>query len=221
MMFAVALLFIVTTTSSGEVTESVLFHPIDQIHMSISSWILTTAIDFLPYHIALDRVYHYIYNVKISINQAFRDFQHEDPKYNQLLSMTLNDLSSAVDQILITRTKVIDLIEHMNNDKNNKHKRSLLPLGDLFNFLFGTADQKDIDHLKQQVKELYENQVDQEEILNDIISVGNISTGSINQNIMKINDIIGTISSLNDTIGNIEQQLVPLFTARRFLFLHL
>ena len=38
---------------------------------------------------------------------------------------------------------------------------------------------------------------------------------------MKINDIIGTISSLNDTIRNIEQQLVPLFTARRFLFLHL
>ena len=43
----------------------------------------------------------------------------------------------------------------------------------------------------------------------------------INQNIMKINDIIDTISSLNDTIGNTEQQLVPLFTARRFLFLHL
>ena len=51
-MFVVALLLTVTTTSSGEVTESVLFHPIDQIHTGISSWILTTAIDFLPYHIA-------------------------------------------------------------------------------------------------------------------------------------------------------------------------
>ena len=72
--------------------------------------------------------------------------------------------------------------------------------------------------MKQQVKELHENQVDQEEILNDIISVANISRGLINQNIMKINDIIGTISSLNDTIGNIEQQLVPLFTAEEILF---
>ena len=84
-----------------------------------------------------------------------------------------------------------------------------LPLSVLFNFLFGTADQKDIDLLKQQVKELYENQVDQEEILNDIISVANISRGLINQNIIKVNDIIDTISSLNDTIGNVEQQLVP------------
>ena len=75
--------------------------------------------------------------------------------------------------------------------------------------------------MKQQVKELYENQVDQEETLNDIISVANISRGLINQNIMKINDIIGKMSSLNDTIENIKQKLVPLFTAGRFLFLHL
>ena len=57
--------------------------------------------------------------------------------------------------------------------------------------------------------------------MNDIISVANISRALINQNIMKINDIISTISSLNDTIENIEQQLVPLLMARRFLFLHL
>ena len=38
---------------------------------------------------------------------------------------------------------------------------------------------------------------------------------------MKINDIIGTISNLNDTTGNIEQQLVSLFTARTFTSLHL
>ena len=82
MMFAVALLIV--TTSSGEVTESVMFHPIDQIHRSISSWILTTAIDFLPDHIALERAYHYTYNVKISTYQAFRDFQHENQNITNL-----------------------------------------------------------------------------------------------------------------------------------------
>ena len=56
---------------------------------------------------------------------------------------------------------------------------------------------------------------------NDIISVANIARDLINQNIMNINDIIGTISSLNETTENIKQQLVPLFTARRFLLLHL
>ena len=135
--------------------------------------------------------------------------------------MTLNDLSSALNQIHITRTEVSDLIGYMSHDRKNRHKRSLLPLGGLFYFFFGTADQKEIDLLKQQVKELYENQVDQEEILNDIISVVNISRGLVNQNIMKINNIISTISRLNDTIENTEQQLIPLFSARRFLFHHL
>ena len=37
----------------------------------------------------------------------------------------------------------------MNHDKNNRHRRSLLPLGGLFKFLFGKADQKDADILKQ------------------------------------------------------------------------
>ena len=57
--------------------------------------------------------------------------------------------------------------------------------------------------------------------MNDIISVANISRGLINQNILKIKDIIGTISNLNETIGNTEQQLIPLFTTRRFIFLHI
>ena len=75
--------------------------------------------------------------------------------------------------------------------------------------------------MKQQVEELYENQVDQEETLNDIILVAYISRGPINQNIMKINDINGTISNFNETIENIKQQLVPWFTARRFLLVYL
>ena len=36
-----------------EVTESVVFHSVDQISNSISSWIITTAIDFSPYRDAL------------------------------------------------------------------------------------------------------------------------------------------------------------------------
>ena len=36
-----------------EMTESVVFHPVDQIYNSISLWIITTAIDINPYKYAL------------------------------------------------------------------------------------------------------------------------------------------------------------------------
>ena len=51
-----------TLGSKSEMTESVIFHPIDNIHTSIRSWIFTTALNFKPYSIML-------YNVSDVLNQ--------------------------------------------------------------------------------------------------------------------------------------------------------
>ena len=71
--------------------------------------------------------------------------------------------------------------------------------------------------MKEDIQKLYDNQISQSKVLNDVISIANISRGLINANIMKINQIISTISFLNDTMDSITNQLKPLFTARRFL----
>ena len=47
-----------------EVIESVVFHPVDEIYNSISSWILSTTIDFNPYEDALFGVNQYALEVK-------------------------------------------------------------------------------------------------------------------------------------------------------------
>ena len=60
--------------------------------------------------------------------------------------------------------------------------------------------------------------MNQGDVLNDIISITNVSRGLINENIQKINNIVGTIISLNQTIRNIEGHLEPL--ARKFTFMH-
>ena len=49
-----------------------------------------------------------------------------------------------------------NLIGHI----HNRNKRSLLPFGGLLSFLFGTANQDDINSIKQNVRTLYANQVD-------------------------------------------------------------
>ena len=103
---------------------------------------------------------------------------------------------------------------------HNRNKRSLLPLGGLLSFLFGTANQDDIDSIKQDVRTLYANQVDQSDVLNELVTITNVSTGLINDNRNIINNLVGTILNLNDAIGSISDQLMPLFTAGRFQFLH-
>ena len=57
--------------------------------------------------------------------------------------------------------------------------------------------------MKQDVQKLYDNQICQSKVLNDVISIANITSGLINANIMKINQIISTISFLNDTMDSI------------------
>ena len=71
--------------------------------------------------------------------------------------------------------------------------------------------------IKPQVKDLYSNQLAEKKVLEDVISVTNISRGLINENRLKVNQIVSTISGINETISNIQEQLIPLFTARKFL----
>ena len=63
--------------------------------------------------------------------------------------------------------------------------------------------------------------MNQADVLNDIILITNVSRGLINENIQKINNIVGTIISLNQTIRNIEGHLEPLYVARKFTFMHI
>ena len=143
-------------------------------------------------------------------------FHKQHPRYMVLLNMTTDDISLALDEILNMLSEASNLITHI----SNTNKRSLLPFGCLFGFLFGTSDQADLNAIKADVKQLYQNQIDETNVLNDIISIMNVSRGLTNENIKKINNIIDTIISLNKTLRLIEGQLGPLYTARRFMFMH-
>ena len=54
-------------------------------------------------------------------------------------------------------------------------------------------------------------------VLEDVISVTNISRGLINENRLKINQKVSTISGINEAISDIQKQLIPLFKTRKFL----
>ena len=100
--------------------------------------------------------------------------------------MTLDDINMAITEISTTRLEASNLIDLALNNNNRRFKRSLLPLGGLVSFLFETADQSDVDSLKADVKQLYDNQIDQTQILHEIVTINNISRGLINENRLKL-----------------------------------
>ena len=134
--------------------------------------------------------------------------------------MTLNDVRLAVAEIKNTKSEVANLIDHTTINNNKRIKRSLLPFGHLLSFLFGAADQDDLNEIKADVKRLCENQMDQTNILNEILTITNISRGLINENRTKVNIIRDTLLGINETIISIEAHIKDLFSAKIFFLLN-
>ena len=193
-------MLVMTFGSISEMTETVLFHPIGNIHTSISSWIITTALDFEPYSVMVYDMNEYAKSRKSYLMSQMPLFQYKDPRYNHLFKITPDDINMTITDISTIRLEPSNLIDHDLNNNNRRLKRSLLHLGDRFSFLFGTANQSDVDSLKADVKQLYENQVDQTQILDAIATITNISRGLINENRLNIYMMVDTILSINEVI---------------------
>ena len=158
--------------------------------------------------------------MKQSLTSYSESFQSNDPRYSLLLNVTMNDINSVLHEITSAQLETLNLTDNIHRPNDFRTNRSLLPSGRLFHFLFGTAKDEEVRSMKQDVKWLYDNQISKSKVLNDVISIASISRGLINENILKINQIISTITFLNDTMDSILNQLRHMFSVRRFLLLH-
>ena len=100
--------------------ESVIFHPIDNIHTSINSWIITTALDFEPYSIMLYNVNECAKSIKSYLMSQMPLFQYKNSRYTHLFHMTLDDINMAITEISNTRIEVPNLIDHALNNNNRR-----------------------------------------------------------------------------------------------------
>ena len=101
-----------------EVIDSVVFHPMDQIHYGISSWILTTAIDLNLYKDALFSINQYALKVKQSLTRYSESFQSNDPRYFLLLNMTMDGINLVLSEITLTQIETLNLLDNIHRPKD-------------------------------------------------------------------------------------------------------
>ena len=210
--------FLLPVGASMPISESVIFHKVEQIQTSKSSWIISSAIDFQPYIDSMVQIGLYSGKIVESLIELRKDTDFEI-HHKHLIRLTLHDVNSSVSSLNEAHTKFFNIIDSIHGNYK-RHKRSLLPLGHLFSFLFGTANQDDIEEIKKEVKTIYDNQINQAEVLSDVISITNVSRTLINENRLLINSMINTIRTLNSTFIDVQHELLTLFTTRKFLLTH-
>ena len=207
-----------STSEVKEVKESVIFHKVEQIQTSKSSWIIASVIDLEPFTQAFKQVKIYTRSIAGSLAhlQSEREFDHH---HRHLIELTRQDVNKSIMTLDNTYDKFLQICDHIQSH-SKRYKRSLLPFGHFFSFLFGTADQEDLDSIKSQVKTIYDNQVSQAQVLNDIVTITNVSRSLINENRLLINGMIQTVITLNSTLKEIQHDLFLLLTTRKFLLTH-
>ena len=102
-------------------------------------------------------------------------------------------------------------------------QRSLIPIiGKGLNFLFGTATESDLKAVHNNVDRLAKNQEEMAHIIDENISVINVTRVEMSENRQPINKIIGSLSLLDSKIGNIIQALErEVFQVSQFIQLYL
>lgn len=96
----------------------------------------------------------------------------------------------------------------LRDNSSNREKRAVFGFGGkILNFLFGTLTQSDIDLVQKHVTTLEVNQQNIVHILEDSITILNTSRLEISKNRHTINDILETISAINNKISNVTKEL--------------
>ena len=132
--------------------------------------------------------------------------------------MTWHDVNIPVDTLDQAYTKFVNLLKIMRGQTQNQRifQRSILPLGGILSFLFGTAYQKDLEEIRKNVKIIYENQ----KVLDNVTAMTDISRAMIRENRLMIKNMVDSVQFLSKTSVNIHKEIEPLFITRRFLLIH-
>ena len=102
-------------------------------------------------------------------------------------------------------------------------QRSLMPIiGKGLSFLFGTATEADLKVIHNNIDKLVNNQEEMGHVIDENISVINITRVEMSQNRQTLNKIIGSLAVVDTKLGNITQALErEVFQVGQFVQLYL
>ena len=171
---------LITTSSTREIGESVLFQPVLKAYPTCHSWIITA-------HISLGHLecHWKHFNRQVDrTHQLLQFLSHQPAAPTHLMSPLQVELTTINDIYYSCKPTIISAINLLNTDpsfdghvnSNNCLKRSLLPfLGDALRWLTATTTTININSIKEHVNWLIEAQSTQQDTLAPIISILNIT----------------------------------------------
>ena len=203
-------LFIIGTTTFV-IKDSVVFDKNSEIHTGRSFWKLTLVEDLETYTPRLELVNYQLEQLhnelraiheKIVFTHTFHGGEIEWAEHYDRLLKDYKDLRSDFEEL----NNEFDELRKLENNNNGRKRRSLLPfIGDITSFLFGTVTESDLNSVKRNLKFLANNQQKLTHVMNESLTMLNISRHEIKENRNQLNEVITAIRQLNEDLKIIQE----------------
>ena len=208
----------VTTSTTREIGESVLFQPVLKAYPTCHSLIITA-------HISLGHLecyWKYFNRLVDRTCQLLQFLSHHPAAPTHLISPLQEELTTINNMYNSYKSTIVSAINLLNTDpsfdghiNSNTHcKRSLLPfLGDALRWLTGTATTKDVNSIKECVNQLIEIQSTQQETLVHNVSLLNVTRYAAQVNRHSINVLMDKVDETSQDVNNLYNLTTSLATS--------
>ena len=201
-----------------QVRQNVVFRKVSEVTTTRSRWSLTFVIDLNPYVTVMKTVEGNINNLLGVIQTVV---ENRAPGTNGLV----NDFRGLDNELKTLRETYFGINARLGeyHALHTRTRRSLVPfIGQAFSFLFGTVSEGDLGAIKQNLHILRNNQVELAHVVQESLSLINVSRARIAEDRQTLNLIVSDMGALNDQIVNVTQRLDnPIFQLEMLLPMYL
>ena len=213
-MLRTNILMLFLLTSAGALMhENVFFHKIGGFSMSRSKWLISFVIDLSTYERFLERLTGDINKVAIMTDKVLN--AADTPEHSRLRNEYKTVLEGMRGEISVIKGVHADIVESFNDyrllketDGQGRHKRKVFGwLGDLMSDVFDLATNAEISSIQRNVYKLAANQDTLMHVVEESLSILNVSRMEIKENRQRINDLLMLIGSVEDKVINMSNHL--------------
>lgn len=213
-MLGAGLILVVSLSlgSTFKVAENVVFEKLHDVSMVRSKWIFSFFMDLRAYATFMTRLQNDLRRTDEVIQGIIDNYQQDNalnPFYLELYERQRKEMSSirAMYRVAHQELRDVMMIQRAKARNNDKVKRAILPfVGKALRSLFGVATKSDVRKVNRQIGVLANNQEEIIHILNDTLSVVNVTQVAVHENRQ-------AIKSLSDVVRNLDTRLTQLTEA--------
>ncbi|XP_045161463.2 uncharacterized protein LOC123526385 [Mercenaria mercenaria] len=182
------------------IRDNVLFMKTNQVTLTRNTWKLAFTLDLTPYDSFVTRITDDIKLVEVIAKQTLQEY--DDEPHSSFRQVFLN-LEKEIKHLKDMQTTLSSKF-----NRNKVTKRALLPfLGNVLSWLTGTSTEDQVNAVRKNVAHLAKTQQAILHVVEESLTVLNVTKTGVQENRNTINDIISALDSIDRNLSNLRDRV--------------